>query len=163
MRDVPQTLPQLRRAALVAFMALAASPLASAADGPGAEPDSVFAVVRAALARGHVEKTQQQGFDAPRNTFCDAPNQGGLLIGFDVGLGKFVDREVIYALRPLYLTADGEVPSERYGLFADRHLPDKSVLKTKVTRQVRVKAKPGYAVGGITLRTGLAIDGMSLT
>jgi hypothetical protein len=162
MRGIPCIPHPLPPAVLAVLGVLAACTPASAADGPGAEPDSVFAAVRAAAARGHVEKTQQQGFDIARGTFRDLPRQGGLLIGFDVGLGRFVDREVVYALRPLYLTADGEIPTERYGLFVDRNLPNQTI-KTKVSHQVRVKAKPGYAVGGVTIRTGLAIDGMSLT
>jgi hypothetical protein len=163
MRGVSSIRQPLRRAALTVVAVLAGGAGALAAEGPGAEPDSIFAAVRAAAARGHVEKTPQVGFDLAKNTFRDTRREGGLLIGFDVGLGMFGDREVIYALRPLYLTAEGEVPSERYGLFTDRHLADRTVVKSKVTHQVRVKAKPGYSVGGISLRTGLAIDGMSLT
>ena len=76
--------------------------------------------------------------------------------------GKFFDIDSVYALRPLYLTADGEVSSEEHGLFRDRRTP-KKVFKTRVVRTVRVQARPGYAVGGITVRSGLNINGLSLT
>src|SRR5439155_24025903 len=40
--------------------------------------------------------------------FQEQAPEGGLLIGFEVSLGKFVDRGVIRSLRPIYRTAKGE-------------------------------------------------------
>jgi S1-C subfamily serine protease len=78
----------------------------------------------------------------------EAPN-GGLLIGFDVGLGKFFDNDIIAAVQPFYGTATGEQPGKRYG--------------TNFGRVVTVRAKPGYAVGAITAKAGLTMDGFSVT
>jgi hypothetical protein len=81
--------------------------------------------------------------------FKDEAPGGGLLIGFEVGLGKFVNIDVIAAIQPIYSTAMGEQPGKRYG--------------TNFSRVVTVKAKPGYAVGAITAKAGLTIDGFSVT
>jgi S1-C subfamily serine protease len=78
----------------------------------------------------------------------DAP-AGGLLIGFDVGLGKFFDNDIIAAVQPIYDSAAGAQPGKRYG--------------TNFTRVVNVKAKPGYAVGAITAKAGLTVDGFSVS
>lgn len=81
--------------------------------------------------------------------FQEQAPAGGLLIGFEITLGKFADRKVIRSLRPIYRTSeDEETKGKEYGD------PDGKVY--------RAKAKPGYAVGGVNLRTGLLIDGMSV-
>jgi hypothetical protein len=78
----------------------------------------------------------------------EAP-EGGLLIGFKMSLGRFVDRDVIRSLRPIFRTAEGkETEGKQYGV------PEGKVYVAK--------AKAGYAVGGVKIRTGLLIDGMSV-
>jgi hypothetical protein len=73
----------------------------------------------------------------------------GLLVGFELSLGKFVDRDVIRSLRPIYRTAEGkEVKGKQYGT------PEGKVLRTR--------ARAGYSVGGVQVRTGLLIDGLSV-
>jgi serine/threonine protein kinase len=107
-----------------------------------------LATVRDALARKQHTKTKIVGFTAA-DEFTDVPPKGALLIGFDVGLGKFTTNDVIHSLRPIYLTDDGEVKGAWRG--------------TRTERVVTVKAKPGYAVAGITLETHLLIDGLRIT
>jgi hypothetical protein len=136
---------------------------ASAADEPANKPDPIFAVARAAVAKNQVEKSPLLGGGLDRNLFTDLPGDGAVLIGFELGLGPWFNDETVYAIRPIYLVPEGETSSETYGLFVDKRLPNKKVVKTRVTRKVRVLADPGYAVGGVTLRTGLNIDGMSVT
>ena len=133
--------------------------------GPAAaqEPDSIFAAARSAIVANRVEKTKALGGNDPKRAFSELPARGAVLIGFDVGVGKFGKIETVYALRPLYLTAEGEESYQEYGLFADRRLPNNKVLKSKVTKKVRIEAEPGYAVSGVTLRTGLNINGLSVT
>lgn len=81
--------------------------------------------------------------------FQEQAPAGGLLIGFEISLGKFADREVVRSLRPIFRTSkDEEVQGKQYG-----------VADGKVSV---AKAKAGYAVGGVKLRTGLLIDGMSI-
>src|SRR5262249_31282966 len=75
--------------------------------------------------------------------------EGGLLIGFEITLAKFIDREVVRSLQPIFRTSKGEeTKGQRYGR------PEGTVYVAK--------AKAGYAVGGVKLRTGLLIDGLSL-
>ena len=82
--------------------------------------------------------------------FRDLAPEGALLIGFEVGLGKFIDHDVISALRPIYRLRDGsEVLGQLQG--------------SDMSRAVRVQAKPGYAVGGMKIKSALQIDGFSLT
>jgi hypothetical protein len=137
---------------------LLASPALGAAD---AEP--VFAAARGAVREGRVDRTRALGFQASRRTFSELPPQGALLVGFDLGVGKFRNIETVYALRPVYQTALGEDVGDDHGLFRDRWLAVNKTLKSKVVRTVRVVARPGYAVGAITLRSGLNINGLSLT
>ena len=81
--------------------------------------------------------------------FSELGSDGARLIGFQVGLGKFVKRPVIHSVQPVFLTEHGEVLGKQYGTFD--------------SDPVVIKAKPGYAVGGITVKAGLGIDGFSVT
>ncbi|QJX00201.1 S1C family serine protease [Frigoriglobus tundricola] len=73
----------------------------------------------------------------------------GVLVGFHVGLGKFINNDTIKALRPIYRVGDKDSNGVPFG--------------TNPVGLVKVLAKPGYAVGAITVKTGLGIDGMSVT
>jgi hypothetical protein len=90
-----------------------------------------------------------KGFTLTKNVYRDSPDKGGILIGFNVGMRKFLDKDVIGALQPIYLTRDGEITGEWIG--------------PKPASATTVKAKSGYVVGGVKIRTGLGIDGFSLT
>jgi hypothetical protein len=135
----------------------------SAADAPANERDSIFTAARAAVAKNRTEKSALLGGNLDNNLFTDLPGDGAVLIGFELGVGTFLNDETVYAIRPIYRLPEGETSSHTFGLFADKQLPSKKVIKTRVVRRVRVLADPGYAVGGVTLRTGLNIDGMSVT
>jgi S1-C subfamily serine protease len=82
--------------------------------------------------------------------FRDAAPPKGMLIGFDVGLGKWGDKDIVGALRPIFVNEHGEeVKGELHG--------------TDMSRSVQVKAKKGYAVGGITAKSVAAVDAFCLT
>jgi hypothetical protein len=81
--------------------------------------------------------------------FTEAAPAGGVLIGFDVGISTFVNRDIIGTLRPVFRVGRQEILGEIHG--------------TDSKRTVNVVAKDGYAVGAITVKTGLGIDGFSLT
>jgi len=81
--------------------------------------------------------------------FKDMAPEGGLLVGFEIGLGKFFDRDVIRAARPIYRAGKKDTFGEQRG--------------TQLTNVATVKAKEGYAVGAITVKHGLGFDGMSVT
>ncbi len=80
--------------------------------------------------------------------FIEMVPDGAVLIGFEVGLGKFVKNPVVHSIRPIYNTAQGETNGTQQGGFDNG--------------QVVVKAKPGYAVAGLTIKAGLGIDGLSV-
>ena len=82
--------------------------------------------------------------------FRDAAPAKGLLVGFDVGLGKWAGNDVVYAIRPVFVTSEGQE------ILGQQHGADTS-------RVTRVKAKSGYAVGAVTVKTVLAVDGLSVT
>ncbi len=82
--------------------------------------------------------------------FTDAAPEKALLVGFEVGLGKWAGNDVVSAIRPIFLSPQAaEVLGKLHG--------------TDTSRLVRVKAKPGYAVGAITAKGTLGIDGFSVT
>jgi S1-C subfamily serine protease len=81
--------------------------------------------------------------------FKDLAPEGGLLVGLEIGLGKFFDKDVIRAVRAVYRVGDKESFGEQRG--------------TDTSNVVKVIAKPGYAVGSIMIKTGLGVDGLSVT
>lgn len=76
-------------------------------------------------------------------------NDGAILIGFQIGLGAVTDTAVVSYLRPIWLTAKGEELGKAYG-------------RTK-NQIVTVKARDGYAIGGIRIKSGGAIEGLCFT
>src|SRR5439155_11113660 len=66
------------------------------------------------------------------------------------------DQSEVVALRPIYLTPRGEVVGNAAGSFSPTR-------DHKISQTVRVAARPGYAVGRITMVTGLQIHAMSVT
>lgn len=81
--------------------------------------------------------------------FRDEAPAGGLLVGFDVWYGKFFENDVVWGVRPIYRKDGTDTLGGFYG--------------TDTKRGVRVMAKPGYAVGGVTVRTGLGVDAITVT
>ncbi len=81
--------------------------------------------------------------------FRAAAPAGGVLVGLEVGLGKFFDNDVVKAVRPVFRTGEAETTGEWFG--------------TEIGRVVKLVAKPGYAIGAITAKTGLGVDGLSVT
>lgn len=82
----------------------------------------------------------------------DLAPEGGVLIGFDVGLGKWMagNNDIVVAIRPIYRSRSGtEVRGKQYG--------------TDMSRTVQVKAKAGYAVGGVRGKWMGAINGFAVT
>jgi hypothetical protein len=124
---------------------------------------AIYEAAAMATTKGWTEKTRMVGFSIIKTPFTEVPREGAVLVGFDLGLGKFMEDENIYALRAIYRTADGEASYGEHGLFKDKHGPGKKVIKSKVKRVERLRAPQGYAVGSVRLRTGLNIDAMLVT
>ncbi len=106
-------------------------------------PDEV-----AALAAKRLTPTEIFGFPAGDN-YEDVAPDGGLLIGFDVGMGKWGNGDIVNSVRPIFRTAKGEVRGKQHG--------------NHTGPVVTVKAKEGYAVGAVTVRAVLMTDGLRVT
>jgi hypothetical protein len=145
-------------ATLAAFAALICAGRSSAVTVPPA----ICAAVRKAVAEGRIEESTVLGWRDKRREFNELPAEGAVLVGFDCGVGRFMNIETVYALRAIYRTARGEVCYQDHGPFVDQILRTGRLVKTKVLRAVRVEAPPGYAVGGMTIRSGLNINGLCL-
>jgi hypothetical protein len=120
-----------------------------------AEP-SIHDAVKASIEQKRINKTDMAGFGIVKTAYRDTGRDGAILVGFEVAVGKSFNSHLIVAIRPFYLTPDGEVAGSPAGSFSSTK--DHPVVKT-----VRLTAKPGYAVGSITLRAGLGIHGMLVT
>jgi hypothetical protein len=151
------------RAPVLAVVMTAALGTRVVAADAGGGPESVFAAARTALENGEVEQTRMLGFSVVTTAFREVPPEGAVLVGFELGLGKWRrDQEAIFALRPIYQTAQGETVSPGFGPFVDRRGPTKTAPRGKVLRTTRVRARPGYAVAGITVRSGVCIYGLQV-
>ncbi|MBM4073717.1 MAG: hypothetical protein FJ271_33070 [Planctomycetes bacterium] len=81
--------------------------------------------------------------------FEDRGPEGAVLIGFEIGMGKFLNLDVVHAVQPIYRTPQGEVRGQKHG--------------TDFSRPVLIVAKPGYAVGALDTKAGLIVNGFSAT
>jgi len=106
----------------------------------------LFTKAQAAVKSGKTNKIAPHGFGLAE-MWEDLPEQGGLLIGLDVGLTPNGDS--IQAMQAVYATQRGEVRGKAFGKPTDQG--------------VRLKAKSGYAIGAISVRSGLFLDGVVVT
>jgi hypothetical protein len=101
-----------------------------------------------ALAPGLRETPPTGGFFANIN-YRESRDDGAILVGFEVGLGRVPDTAVVTYLRPIWLTTKGEQFGTAYG-------------RTR-NPVATVKARDGYAIGGVRIRGGGAIEGLCFT
>ncbi len=92
-------------------------------------------------------KSKEPGFTLARSAFAIVPEDGELLVGANFWIGT---SNRVNAMQPIFLTAKGRTVLG----------PIVGQITTLVVQQ---KAKPGYAVGAITVAGGLGIDGAGLT
>lgn len=109
----------------------------------------VFSFVEEAVRAKRLTDVDIRGFTLHKDTYRDVPERGGLLIGFQVGLGKFVNNDIVKSFRPIFLTKSGE----RFGSW---HGP---VPAAPIT----LKAKRGYVVSALTVRAALSLDAITIT
>jgi hypothetical protein len=121
---------------------------ASAADDP-VRPPLPDAVRDAVASR---QTTDSDNLGVARINHREINPEGGVLVGFDVALRRAGSREVPHAFRPIYRNGEQESVGRPVGDLSNR----------KVFRTVRVTAKPGYAVGGMWVRSGPQIDRVCL-
>jgi hypothetical protein len=158
--------PQGHLFRLAAWPMVAAALLAlvqPAAADPADEETALINAVGAAVADGRVTQSKIHGFTPGKESFTESPSQPGVLTGFDLGVGKFSDSENIYGLRAVFLTGGGDEVLKDHGLFHDKLGAKNKQVKSKVQDVVHIRAARGYAVGAVTLRSGLNINGLSVT
>lgn len=145
---------------LLAAVLVGAGQLA-AADPAG----TVYAAARSAVARGETVRTRMLGFGIENAPFSETPRSGGVLVGLDLAVGTLGadKREYVVAVRPVYRTASGEVSYRSYGRFYVPPAKKGARREVKVTGTVELRGKRGYAVGAMTVRSGLNLHGLSLT
>jgi S1-C subfamily serine protease len=81
--------------------------------------------------------------------FRTVPTDGGLLIGFDLTYGRFVNTPLVQAIRPIFLTRKGKIAGPVAGVGG--------------SGGVHVEAKPGYAIGRMYCKSGLYLNTITIT
>jgi hypothetical protein len=117
--------------------------------GDPTPPVDLHGLIRECVKEAKVKKTTVLGGAFAQGGFEELPADGGILIGFEVGTGKFVANDTIGYLQPIYQTAGGEKRGKEIGKRPDR--------------VVALKAKPGYAVGAMRIGAGGVMDGLAVT
>lgn len=131
------------------IFALLASQAARAADAPAA-PAGLPEAVRKAVAGKELTDSDNLG-KPDRATFRELGGGGSVLVGMEAGLAEWFGKEIPYAVRPIYREGAREWTGGAAGNFKS----------PRVKRTVRVAAKPGYAVGGMWVRSGAGLDKIS--
>lgn len=125
---------------------------------------NLFTSARDALANREYERTNIIGFSVIKTGFASYLSRGAVLVGFEMGIGKHLSgREAVFAIRPIFQTSQGDKVMENQGLFANEMNAKQKPLGGGATRTVRLRAKYGYAVGAIHMRSTVSIHGMALT
>jgi len=129
--------------------------------GNAQEPAAgIFSVARTAARTQQFSKSEQLGFSIIKTAYSDIPSEGGVLIGFDVQLSKFLDHEIVNAIKPIYATDAGDITTNEFGVFSSKLGKKKNADPMRV---LHISAPQGFAVGSITVRHGLFIEGLRLT
>lgn len=121
--------------------------------------ENICAVAKKAVAEDDLARTDLLG-SFGHQPFEEINKLGVVLIGFRLGLGKFVDRTVIQTLEPIYLTTRGEIYGVKRG--KERFSTGKKSKSNSFATEI-LRAKPGYAVGAIRLQSGIDVEALSLT
>jgi hypothetical protein len=108
--------------------------------------DELFDYLAAQVKQRRLLKTKVFGFTLNKQEFLAVPDDGGLLVGFDVSLNPLGH---VAALRPIFQTKKGQVNGPVFG--------------QPTARSARVLAKRGYAVGAITVSKHVGLNGMNVT
>jgi len=115
-------------------------------------PPTMQDAVRTAVSAGKLDDSDNVGTTSDQASYRDLERDAGILVGLEVGLAKWSDREIPFAIRPIYRNGSQEVTGRAAGNFNS----------DEIRRRVRVSAKPDYAVGGMWLRTGAGMDRVCL-
>jgi hypothetical protein len=111
---------------------------------------TLWPMIRSGLAEHRTtESAAPGGGFSMREPYTDIPAEGGVLVGFKLAMGKFINTPTIEGLQPIYMTEKGEKLGAMLG--KDTGTP------------ARVQAKKGYVITKIRVRAGGNLDGIGLT
>jgi hypothetical protein len=133
----------------LALLAPAGRAAAQAAGGKKASSSKdIYPKIAKAVKEGKTTETAMAGTgDQP---FKHTWKYGGYLAGLEISYGAFAGSKlIIRSVRPIYQTADGLKTGALWG--------------TPSAATKRIVAKPGYAVGALTVASGLNVDGLEIT
>jgi hypothetical protein len=109
--------------------------------GALAPASPLWATLRQKVQQRQFKTNEVLGGGFGHRDFSETHPDGGVLIGFFAGEDE---GNVVSYLQPIFLTAQGEKVGQAYG---------------SVRRPIQcLKAKPGYALGSVTVRTGGVMD-----
>jgi S1-C subfamily serine protease len=104
-------------------------------------------LIRNVIVKGQLVETNQVGTSRTDGApFHEFQNIGGLLIGLDLVSDVYLSRQRIVALRGIYLTTRGKTTGAWHG------------IQTNGGASYHIEARPGYAVAGLKVEEGTAID-----
>ncbi len=108
----------------------------------------VYAKIQSAVRAKKVAFSKSAGSNRGAG-FVDVIEEGGLLVGLDIGTIEVNGQKYVSSVKPLYRAARGEVAGTAHGIGA---------------RQiVSIRAKEGYAVGSIGVKAGQHVEAISIT
>src|SRR6188508_2523036 len=123
------------------------------------DPD--FDAVRTQIKAGKIEKDKWMGHrDSGREV--RSASDGGVLVGFELGITERFDNRWIVAARPIYRTPNGVFAGDELGSFDPRKHTDGAVKKHGI-KTVELIAKPGYAVEAVHTMNSIGFIHFSLT
>jgi serine/threonine protein kinase/WD40 repeat protein len=123
----------------------AKAPVAKSADD-----GTLFGGIEAAVKGGTTARSRMLGGSAGETDFLDVPGEGGLLTGLIIGIDSANGQGCVKSLQPIYSTRKGRVLGSVHGEMP-RFLHN-------------VEAKPGYAVGSVTIQArGVWLDALAVT
>src|SRR4051812_6235383 len=76
--------------------------------GAGGSELPVLTAAREAVEGGQTARTRTFGNTHGAGEFEELPADGEVLIGFDFGVGKFMNSDVVYTVRPFFMTPGGQ-------------------------------------------------------
>ena len=107
----------------------------------------IFRFLEKAVKENRV-KVVEKGFTVHKPV-RDVSAEGGILIGFNARVGKGPFGPHVGALQPIYLTRRGQKVGQWLG--------------TEPAKPIVIRAKPGYVVGALHLKTASTLDAFAVT
>ncbi len=111
-------------------------------------PGEMFPFLATAVLQNRLADVAVTGLKGGKNKFRDVYEDGGLLIGLQIGKDDNHEIDTVNAIRPIYMTLEGEKMGSWHG--------------PAPAEPITLKAKEGYVVGGMNMATSTVIDGISL-